>query len=105
MLHLNPRQKQILSTKLSVRYFSKNAKELRAIEDSLFLETKNKKGNCIVKVRTSDRGTNSYLEVEFSASEVVSLRASLNTNLRLVATAFRTLGLLEGQGQESGGKD
>jgi tRNA threonylcarbamoyladenosine modification (KEOPS) complex Pcc1 subunit len=77
----------VLRCQLSVK-IPGDKRTLSALRDALDLET-------IVKDRSSlsvrqGRDGNTLL-LEFSSKDLVSLRASMNTNLRLVASALNTI--------------
>ena len=64
-------------------------REAKAILDSLKPELG--KGRCKVELRLGSKERNRYLEIDFTSSDLASLRASLNSNLRLVTSAKESL--------------
>lgn len=75
---------------LDLDYSSENEREITAIEQAILPETRSKI-KCTLKAKvTRNRGSN-HLLLHFAANDVVSLRASTNTNLRLVSSAAKAL--------------
>lgn len=88
--------RNVLSAKLHVEYRSPNAKEIAAIENAIFPETKNKSRCRLKAAKKKEEASNGYwLSLYFESSDLASLRASLNTNLRLISSAIKTLRVVE----------
>jgi tRNA threonylcarbamoyladenosine modification (KEOPS) complex Pcc1 subunit len=85
---------RVLYAKLHFDYVSMNQKEIASIERAFLPETTDR-GKCVLKssLRKSKRET--HLLLDFEATDVISLRASMNTNLRLVNSAIKTLNTIE----------
>ncbi|MHB1908171.1 MAG: KEOPS complex subunit Pcc1 [Nitrososphaerales archaeon] len=74
--------------KLKLELSFPSEKEARAILDSLAPELG--KGRCKVELRLEKRKSH-YLLIDFTSSDLASLRASFNANLRLVTSAKESL--------------
>ncbi|MHB8568078.1 MAG: KEOPS complex subunit Pcc1 [Nitrososphaerales archaeon] len=68
-------------------------KTVGALRSAMSPETDQSKGGkrCILSVSGSKED---LLVLSFESKDLISLRASLNTNLRLVSSALKTLGLI-----------
>jgi tRNA threonylcarbamoyladenosine modification (KEOPS) complex Pcc1 subunit len=71
-------------------YNSEDESEIAAIEQAILPETETK-GKCILRTRLAKSRGSNHLLLEFVARDVVSLRASTNTNLRLINSAVKSL--------------
>ena len=66
-----------------------SVREAMLPESGLGLRKANDTERCSFTINEEDPG---YLSLGFSALDAISLRASMNTNLRLISSAFRTIG-------------
>jgi tRNA threonylcarbamoyladenosine modification (KEOPS) complex Pcc1 subunit len=77
----------VTSARLGVE-ISGEKKVLNAVRFSMMPEVDNRK-RCVLSLRESKDGRK--LSLLFSAKDLVALRAGLNTNLRLVSSALKTI--------------
>lgn len=75
-------------------YGSSNHREISSLQQAILPETSNK-GKCILRVSVKRIKKKSHLLLEFEAANIVSLRAPVNTNLRLISSAVKTLAISE----------
>lgn len=80
-------RKKVLDAKLHVE-IKDSLPKLRALINALTPETKS--GNKC-KMRIPRLGRNKSASLFFESKDLISLRASLNTNLRLVSAALKTI--------------
>lgn len=73
---------------------SGNEKILDAVSTAMAPETaqSSERGKkCAIRVTKSKADKNESLEIAFETEDMISLRASLNTNLRLISSSLKTL--------------
>ncbi len=90
------------SAKLWIKYRSEDSKVISTVEDAILPETKIRR-RCqltVSKVKNDDSsGNEQELCLLFESHDLASLRASLNTDLRLVSSVIRTLNTVEERNQ------
>ncbi len=93
---MEPFRKKVFNSKLRVE-INDSRPRLKALIDAITPETKSGK-KC--KMRICGLSRNDSVSLIFESKDMVSLRASLNTNLRLVSAALKTIDAVA----DSGGK-
>ena len=86
------------SAKLWIKYRSEDSKVISTVEDAILPETKIRR-RCqltVSKVKNDDSSSNEReLSLLFESRDLVSLRASIITDLRLVSSVIKTLAAVE----------
>lgn len=85
--------RSIKSVHVGVRV-SGDGKILDAVSAAMAPETtqsNEREKKCVLHVTKSKIGNTELLEIAFETEDMVSLRASLNTNLRLISSSLKTL--------------
>ncbi|MDH2899663.1 MAG: KEOPS complex subunit Pcc1 [archaeon] len=78
-------------------YASTNEREVESIERAILPESTNK-GKCAQKSSLKKDKKAVHLRLDFESTDIISLRASINNNLRLVNSAIRTLNVIDSNG-------
>lgn len=88
---------KVLRARLHFDYASTNVREVASIERAILPESTNK-GKCVLKTSLKKDKKAVHLLLDFESADIISLRASINTNLRLVNSAIRTLHIIDSNG-------
>jgi tRNA threonylcarbamoyladenosine modification (KEOPS) complex Pcc1 subunit len=87
------RASSLTSATLKFRLSHKDGKKIAALFDAIKPESSRAHVHerCRVHCSTSVKGGMTRLDLVFDSKDIVSLRASANVNLRLIASALKTL--------------
>ena len=85
---------KLLHARLHFDYASTNQREVTSIKQAILPESTNK-GKCLLKSSLKRDKKAIHLLLDFESTDIISLRASINTNLRLVNSAIRTLNIID----------
>jgi tRNA threonylcarbamoyladenosine modification (KEOPS) complex Pcc1 subunit len=80
----------VTSIELEIDYSSQSSGEIESVRQALLPET-NYKDTCNLSVTSCFNRRSRHLRLEFISKDIVALRASMNTNLRLMASSIETL--------------
>jgi tRNA threonylcarbamoyladenosine modification (KEOPS) complex Pcc1 subunit len=80
----------LLNAKLRIDFSSSDVRKLESIRKAISPEATSK-GKCLLRTSLKKNENLAHLLLDFEASDLISLRASVNTNLRLLNSALKTL--------------
>ena len=80
----------ITSVELEIDYYSQSSGEIESVKQALLPET-NYRDTCDHSVTLCLKGRSRHLRLQFNSKDIVALRASMNTNLRLMTSSIETL--------------
>jgi tRNA threonylcarbamoyladenosine modification (KEOPS) complex Pcc1 subunit len=81
---------QLVSAKLKFTLETKDRRLIHSLREAIAPEV-GKIGRCIVSFDSEGKRKDSGLNLSFESKDLISLRASFNTNLRLLSSAIRTI--------------
>jgi tRNA threonylcarbamoyladenosine modification (KEOPS) complex Pcc1 subunit len=81
---------KFVNAKLRFDYVSTNNREVQSLEKAILPESMTK-GKCLLRPSLKKEKAVIHLLLDFEAADIIALRASINTNLRLISSAIRAL--------------